>query len=222
MNGFFYLHTKLDMSNNLKSSISPTICPGAHELLRYLLVKLAPVLLGVKPSGLLRLTSCRLPAMKKQHELFCLHQNEILAALQLECRILKRNSENVVVLFFRTETLRRTLAEPAHSTFLAHRGYSPGAELKELETRCRENQEFPHEIGVFLGYPLKDVCGYIENPAGCLALPRGLWRVAGDPGESLKIMERFRRAEATVRKLIERNATLEETLLAIHNHLPAA
>ncbi len=210
------------MTNNLKHASSLRFCPGAYGLIRHLMLKLAPVLLGVKPAGLLRLTSCRLPAMEKRHELFCLHQPEILAALELDCRILKRNSENLVVLFFRPETLARTLAGPDSAAFLAGLGYRRGEELAELEKRCRENREFPHEIGVFLGYPLKDVRGYIEDPAGCLALPRGLWRVAGDPAESQEIMDRFRHAEAMVRKLLGRGAPLETVLQKIHNLPPAA
>lgn len=35
-------------------------CPDTNRLIRYLLVRLAPVILGVKPAGLLRLD--RLPA----------------------------------------------------------------------------------------------------------------------------------------------------------------
>ena len=154
-------------------------CPDTNRLIRYLLVKLAPVILGVKPAGLLRLTDCRQTG-GKQHDLFCLHQPEILAALQLRCRILRRNNENLVVFFFREGALERVLSEPHNAEFLAGRGYRRGAELAELEFRCRNGSGFPHEIGVFLGYPLKDVRGYIENPDACLALPRGLWRWPGN------------------------------------------
>ncbi len=158
----------------------------------------------------------------RQHELFCLHQREILKALQLDCRILKQNNENLVVLFFRADSLTRALNSPAHAEFLAQHGYPQGAELAELEKRCRENEEFPHEIGVFLGYPLKDVRGYIEDPCGCLAVPRGLWRIAGDPTESLKAMEEIRNAERIVRELIGSNTTIGKILQEIHNFLPAA
>ena len=106
-------------------------CPDTNRLLRYLLVKLAPVILGVKPAGLFRLTDCRQTG-GKQHDLFCLHQPEILAALQLRCRILRRNSENLVVFFFREGALERVLSEPHNAEFLAGRGYRRGAELAEL------------------------------------------------------------------------------------------
>lgn len=198
------------------------LCPGTYGLVRYLLLKLAPVLLGIKPAGLLRLTSCRFPALAKRHELFCLHQPEILALLRLDCRILKQNNANLVVLFFREENLSRALEDPETAAFLAEYGYQSGAELPELQRRCRENRDFPHEIGAFLGYPLKDVIGFIENPTECLALPRGMWRVAGDPEASQEIMERFRSAETMVRDLMEHPAPLEEILQEIHNLIPAA
>lgn len=40
-------------------------------------------------------------------------------------------------------------------------------------------KDFPHEIGLFLGYPLEDVQGFIENRAEgykCV----GCWKVYGD------------------------------------------
>ncbi len=39
--------------------MSQTKCPFLRQLLQYLLVKLAPVILRVKPAGMLRLTNCR-------------------------------------------------------------------------------------------------------------------------------------------------------------------
>lgn len=191
-------------------------CPDTNRLIRYLLVRLAPVILGVKPAGLLRLTDCRQTG-GKQHDLFCLHQPEILAALQLRCRILRRNSENLVVFFFREGSLERVLSEPRNAEFLAGRGYRRGAELAELEFRCRNESGFPHEIGVFLGYPLKDVRGYIENPDACLALPRGLWRVAGEPRPNRwRSWNGSAAPENAMRKVVGCGRPLEETLRDIH------
>jgi hypothetical protein len=50
---------------------------------------------------------------------------------------------------------------------------------------------FPHEIGVFLGYPLKDVAafmGWVRIPFAC----QGPWKIYGDPRESLRLAETFR------------------------------
>lgn len=193
-------------------------------LIRHLAEKLAPVLLEVKPASLLRLTNCRHPAVGKQFDLFSVHELMILSELKLECRILKRNSSNLVVLFYRTAVLTRHLAQPQHAAFLRECGYSgtlSGA-LDELARRCETNRDFPHEIGAFLGYPLKDVRGFLENPAGCLSVPRGLWRVSGDPAESLAAMAAFRDAENRVKNLFEAGKPLATALREIHLSINAA
>jgi len=46
--------------------------------------------------------------------------------------------------------------------------------------------------------------------------------VAGEPAESLAVMERFRRAESAMRQVVGCGRPLEETLRDIHNLLPAA
>ena len=51
--------------------------------------------------------------------------------------------------------------------------------VAELVIRMREQKEFPHEVGLFLGYPPEDVHGFIENRAQC-AKCIGAWKVYGD------------------------------------------
>ena len=153
-------------------------CVDRHQLLlRHLMIKLAPVLLGVKPAGMVRLTNCGRIGGGAQCDLFCLHQREILEALHLECRILRNDGIDLVVLFFRRAVLERTLASSEAAGFLKECGYPSGegmaAILEELTARCRRGGNFPHEIGIFLGYPLKDVRGFIEDRSACRPVPRG-------------------------------------------------
>lgn len=195
-------------------------------LLKHLMIKLAPVLLGVKPAGMVRLTNCGRIGGGVQCDLFCLHQREILEALHLECRILRNDGIDLVVLFFRRAMLERTLAAPEAAGFLKECGYPSGqgmaAILEELTMRCRQGENFPHEIGIFLGYPLKDVRGFIEDRPACRTVPRGLWRVAGDPAESLVVMEKFRCAEAEITRLLRGNVTPAELMRQIRNAETAA
>lgn len=197
-----------------------------QQLMRHLVRKLASVLLGVKPAGLVRLTNCGRIGGGVQCDLFCIHQREILEALRLECRILRRDGSDWVVLFYRRVVLEKVLAGSAAAAFLTECGYPAGqgmpAVLEELTARCRRGGEFPHEIGIFLGYPLKDVRGFMENPAACLALPRGMWRIAGNPAESLAVMESFRCAEAKVARFLEEGISLPELIERIHNDAATA
>ena len=47
-----------------------------------------------------------------------------------------------------------------------------------------------HEIGLFLGYPLEDVQGFIENCGKNYRLC-GCWKVYGDPQAALRCFARY-------------------------------
>lgn len=49
--------------------------------------------------------------------------------------------------------------------------------------------EFPHEIGLFLGYPLCDVRGFIEDARGGVCLGCGYWKVYGEVEEREKLFK---------------------------------
>ena len=53
---------------------------------------------------------------------------------------------------------------------------------------------FPHEIGVFLGYPVKDVRGFIENE-GKRYLMIGYWKVYSDLADARMIFKEYDRAK---------------------------
>ena len=62
--------------------------------------------------------------------------------------------------------------------------------LRTLRARLKDAKSFPHEIGVFLGYPLADVLGFIENCGkNCLAC--GCWKVYSDLCFALQTFQRY-------------------------------
>ena len=67
--------------------------------------------------------------------------------------------------------------------------YRPEA-LRCLIDRLRNNADFPHEVGLFLGYPPEDVRGFIENRASGFKLI-GCWKVYGDVDAARKKFESF-------------------------------
>ena len=78
--------------------------------------------------------------------------------------------------------LNKRLSDNAVRSVLAEYGYSENFSLEEcldrLSVRIRESNNFPHEIGVFLGYPIEDVVGFIENKGENFKLC-GAWKVYG-------------------------------------------
>jgi hypothetical protein len=95
--------------------------------------------------------------------------------------ILRRQENRVLVYVYRKKQLEVSLNRPGVAKFLKKYGYgSTDVEyaLDRLKSRIGENNEFPHEIGIFLDYPLGDVIGFITNEglsiienAGLMGLP---------------------------------------------------
>lgn len=98
---------------------------------------------------------------------------------------------------FTARAVARLLADPRTLDFLAGEGYALGtadALLNQLADRLCCEGEFPHEIGVFLGYPLADVIGFIEN-RGKNFTACGYWKVYTDPTAAQAEFDRYKKCE---------------------------
>ena len=105
--------------------------------------------------------------------------------------------------------LEKYLFSPDVRAFLARFGYEYCSAEEALEQlKCRMNGEFPHEIGVFLGYPLSDVCGFLRDPDGCIFC--GAWKVYENAGEAARTFERFRRCSACICRHMDRGRSLTQ------------
>ena len=80
--------------------------------------------------------------------------------------ILRVAHGKALIYLYRREELEKALLCEGVRRLLRACGYSrfdvQGA-LDTLKARLNDMDAFPHEIGVFLGYPLEDVLGFIEN-----------------------------------------------------------
>ncbi len=68
---------------------------------------------------------------------------------------------------------------------------------------------FPHEVGVFLGYDLEDVKGFINNSSGAHILC-GHWKVYSNPKEKAKLFERYKRCTKNICNRLENGQSLKE------------
>ena len=174
------------------------------SLLRFLLLKTAAVRCGVKPGELLRVWRC-FTAETGHGDPVCLHRRDILNILELDYLELLVERDSSLVLFYHPETMVRTLSESENRALLEHCGYRTDAGcdamLRELQRRFRRGNGLPHEVGIFLGYPAKDVAGFMAN------LPRtpvehGRWAVYGDAGESIARMSLYSKVEAAAERIL--------------------
>ena len=95
---------------------------------------------------------------------------------------LRCSPKRVLLYLYRPTLLRRDLADSRAAGLLRQAGYPEGGcgrYLGTLVRRIRENEEFPHEIGLFLSYPPEDVQGFIDHHATDQKFT-GTWKVYGD------------------------------------------
>ncbi|MBQ9066862.1 MAG: DUF3793 family protein, partial [Clostridia bacterium] len=87
-----------------------------------------------------------------------------------------------LIYVYRPKQLARDISQDRARHLLTERGYpcaSPDGCVVALRNQLRKTGEFPHEIGLFLGYPPEDVDGFIRlGPEKCKCT--GLWKVYGD------------------------------------------
>ena len=130
--------------------------------------------------------------------------------------ILKIFRGKALIYLYRAEELEKSLADKGVRQLLEACGYSAfdveGA-LDILRTRLHSLDVFPHEIGVFLGYPLEDVLGFIEN-GGRNCLSCGCWKVYSNECEALKAFERYEKCKAVYQRLFASGCPLTRLTVA--------
>lgn len=113
---------------------------------------------------------------------------------------LRFTDSRVLLYVCRMQALKRDLSEPDVGKMLKKLGYPVGSAehcLLHLMRRMRSCRSFPHEVGLFLGYPPEDVRGFIQNGAKNYKIV-GLWKVYGDAERAQKCFDECKKcAEET-------------------------
>lgn len=139
----------------------------------------APTLQGVKPASLISVRYGQVPDLDG----YIAESKQKLGQKGLAIYTLCQCKERVLLLIYRPELLQSCLFGKAQSRLLASWGYPIGTSLegllKHLEERVGDLADFPHEIGLFLGYPVRDVTGFITQK-GCGYKFCGYWKVYGN------------------------------------------
>lgn len=102
-------------------------------------------------------------------------------------------NNRVLLLLFRPNQLKEDLNNPLAASILQECGYtcrSYGECIATLIQRFSENDNFPHEIGLFIGYPPEDVRGFITHKAQNFKCC-GLWKVYGDENKAKAMFRQF-------------------------------
>ena len=118
---------------------------------------------------------------------------------------------------YRPSNLRQDLKDRLAAQVLEQAGYSCSKSeqcVVRLIRRLKENEDFPHEIGLFLSYPPEDVKGFIDNRA-CNFKCSGLWKVYGDEARAQAMFARFRKCTEIYCKLWQEGSSIEQLAVAV-------
>ena len=151
----------------------------------------APTLAGIKTANLFTCT------YRDQKELrsFIRQTNRKLIRKGLRVLPLRFTDEKALIYVYRPGKLSFDLSHSTASDILHKKGYCTGSCEKcigKLARKLRREEEFPHEIGLFLGYPPEDVCGFMENKA-CNCKCVGCWKVYGDVEAAQKKFAQYKK-----------------------------
>ena len=108
---------------------------------------------------------------------------------------LRFTDEKALIYVYRPGKLSSDLSDSKADAILQQQGYCTGSCEKcivQLVRKLRREEEFPHEIGLFLGYPPEDVCGFMENKA-CNCKCVGCWKVYGDEEAAKKKFAQYKK-----------------------------
>lgn len=180
----------------------PDNCPRLHHFSAWLAELLAPVMLGAKSAEILSF-------QKKTSTYY----KDLQALEQCRKNCTRLNIERIDCLngttkffVYQADELNGWLSDPRHLNFLINQGYpkiySLNGYLEVLYERLQQADSFPHEIGIFLGYPLKDIMGFM-GLANLKLTSVSKWRVYGDPRISVEKMTKIDEARHKVAALLK-------------------
>lgn len=172
-----------------------------------LALQCAPLIAGLKVSNLLIVSA------KNEKQV-----REIIGKSGISYYKMLQTEEKITFLLFRRKQLEKFLCQKEIKHFFQKEGYGVfqfGKILRAFQIRyttyMKERGEFPHEMGLLLGYPLEDVKGFMENE-GKYFLYSGYWKVYENMTEKMRLFRKFEVAKEMLIFLIYNGVRMEEIM----------
>ena len=168
-----------------------------HNIRTQLALQCAPVIAGVKIANLLCINwDCE----KKLNDVMCNSDMMI-------CKLCTGKKGVTYLIYRKAELEKYILSEPVYA-FLKSEGYtdfSLDSILNRFKLRYASymdnHEDFPHEMGLLLGYPIEDVKGFVENK-GKDYLYSGYWKVYENVNEKKELFKKYDKATEQVISMV--------------------
>ena len=177
----------------------------------FLVEHCAPTFAGLKTGNLFRIDYA--DARLFRDELRQL--NGILKRKGLRAVPVRMTEHFALIYLYRPDFLKRDLGREEAASILRELGYEPQSVNRSvafLARMMREKTEFPHEVGLFLGYPPEDVLGFMKSSREGVKCV-GCWKVYGDEVRARAVFRRFQRCQKVFEENVQRGRKLEALIV---------
>jgi hypothetical protein len=166
-----------------------------------ILKRLGPLLLSNKPIHLF----CFRKDFKFKNEIIHYIDRNFKDLKNIKYKVIPCMNDTVKILFYNVSNINEILMDNKKRDFLKREGHSYFDNYNYYINFMSDNlmkNKIPKEIGIFFGYPVKDVMGYIGHDSLECTKTQG-WKVYGDSDLSDQIYEEYIEAEEMMDKEIQ-------------------
>lgn len=177
----------------------------------FLVEHCAPTFAGLKTGNLFRIAYADLEVFREELR----RLNGILKKKGLRAVPVRMTAEFALVYLYRPDFLKRDLGCEEAARLLTSLGYEPQSVNRSvafLARMMREKEAFPHEVGLFLGYPPEDVLGFMKSSREGVKCV-GCWKVYGDEARARAAFWRFQRCREVFEENVQRGRKLEALIV---------
>lgn len=180
-----------------------TEVPDSRECVAtFLVFGSAEVLSGVRPANLVHIFNRTFGCGRNMYDLWHKYGAALMQESRIEAMPLHNSPTSTLLLLYAPVLLQRRLHSRSATTFLCTLGYSITKEIDEILHQLRARfvgTDVPHEIGVFLGYPLKDVAAFMGHNELPVASQR-LWKIYGRSHRSEALADLYQKHHTRIAK----------------------
>jgi hypothetical protein len=170
----------------------------------------SPTLAGLKSANIVNYIFTTKSELMRELNLV----HKMLNPKGVSVKLLRIRGDRALIYVYRRARVQDELKKPNVFNFLSEFGYETDRIddcIEKLASRITSQLDFPHEIGLFLGYPLEDVIGFIENE-GQNSRCVGCWKVYCNECEARKLFAKFEKCRAVYCDLFARGLRSVEQL----------
>ncbi|MDR0425397.1 MAG: DUF3793 family protein [Clostridiales Family XIII bacterium] len=184
-------------------------------VLDQLIVNSAPTIWGLRPANIVTIKKSDFEGRESEIAGF-----GALFSRSRRVRLAKiyESAHAVQLMVYDRRALSARLRDKECRAMLHGRGYPDrggvDSYLNTLSLKMRGRGEFPHEIGLFLGYPLEDVSGFVAHKGKNYKL-NGYWKVYGDVEECKSRFAAFDSCRRSARAMLSRSGGAEALLAQV-------